>query len=131
MRVILSAGGDLRDSREIFGFTNENTIVVPQLESKEAFDNLDAILQVEGLDYFAGGPQDIAQSMGHPGEPDHPVSVEAFEAACAKVRASGKHTIADHIETIDVSTVVVDSAHALIAEVNITVKVQLSRHSGS
>ena len=79
-----------------------DAVVVEAVEAEAVALGVDAILQVEGLDYFAGGPQDIAQSMGHPGEPDHPVSVEAFEAACAKVRASGKHMIADHIETIDV-----------------------------
>ena len=116
MRVILSAGGDSRDSREFFDFTNENTIVVPQLESKEAFDNLDEILEVDGLEYFAGGPQDIAQSMGYHGQPDHPACIEAFDEACAKVRASGKHMISDITESIDVFAAVYGAGKTLLEE---------------
>ncbi|MBK34973.1 MAG: hypothetical protein CME26_05515 [Gemmatimonadetes bacterium] len=101
-RVIFSSGGDSSGMRDIYNFTNENTLVVPQLESKEAFDNLDEILQVDGINYFAGGPQDIAQSMGFHGEPNHPECVAAFNEACDKVRAAGKHMLGDVTESIDV-----------------------------
>ncbi len=109
-RVIFGSGGDSSDSKHVFNFANENTIIVPQLESKEAFDNLDEILEVDGLDYFAGGPQDIAQSMGYHGEPNHPESVAAFNAACDKVRAAGKHMISDVTESIDVYASVYDAS---------------------
>ena len=45
---------------------------MPQLESITAYENLDEILKVDGIEAFAGGPNDLAQSMGFPGQPDHP-----------------------------------------------------------
>lgn len=114
-RVIFGSGGDATDMRKVFDFTNENTIVVPQLESITAFENLDEILEVDGIDYFAGGPQDIAQSMGYHGQPDHPACVEAYQAACEKVRAAGKHMIGDVTESIDVFAAVHDGVRTMLA----------------
>ena len=105
---------DTSDSRKIFEFTNDNTIIVPQLESKTAFDNLDEILQVDGLMFFAGGPQDIAQSMGYPGEPNHPECIAAYEAACEKVRAAGKHMIGDVTVSVDAFGAIYDAGKALL-----------------
>ena len=105
---------DARDSREVFKFINENTLIVPQLESKTAFDNLDEILQVEGIDFFAGGPQDIAQSMGYPGEPNHPECVQAYEQACEQVRAAGKHMIGDVTVSVDAFVAIYDAGKALL-----------------
>ena len=53
-------------------WANENMIVSAQIESKPGWDNLDDILSVPGLTSIAGGPNDFAASLGHPGEPDHP-----------------------------------------------------------
>jgi len=107
---------DTSDSQAIFEFTNDNTIIVPQLESKTSFDNLDEILQVDGLEFFAGGPQDIAQSMGLPGQPNHPESVAAYEAACEKVRAAGKHMISDVTVSVDAFGAIYKAGRALLEE---------------
>ena len=115
-RVIFGSGGDNSDMKHVYNFTNENTLIVPQLESKEAFDNLDEILEVDGIDYFAGGPQDIAQSMGFHGEPSHPEPVAAFNAACEKVRAAGKHMISDVTESIDVFAAVYGAGKEFLAK---------------
>jgi len=116
LRVIFSAGGDASDPQAFFDFTNENTILVAQLESITAFNNLDEILEVDGMDYFAGGPLDIAQSMGLGGQPNHPDCVEAFQQACDKVRAAGKHMIGDHTVSVDVFSAVHDGVKAMMAE---------------
>ena len=57
---------------------NDNILVIAQLEDIEVLDNLDDILSVEGIDLFASGAQDIAQSLGLPGQPAHP-RVREFE----------------------------------------------------
>jgi 4-hydroxy-2-oxoheptanedioate aldolase len=105
---------DARDSREVFKFTNENTLIVPQLESKTAFDNLDEILQVEGIHFFTGGSQDIAQSMGYPGEPNHPECVQAYQQACEQVRSAGKHMIGDVTVSVDAFGVIYEAGKALL-----------------
>ena len=115
-RTTYSSGGDERDMRKVYDFTNANTLLSPQLESITAFNNLDEILQVDGIDYFTGGPQDIAQSMGFHGQPDHPEPVAAFQAACEKVRAAGKHMMGDVTESIDVLSVVFGAGKELLAK---------------
>ena len=41
--------------------------------------NLDAILAVPGIDLYSIGPNDFAQSLGYPGQPDHPEVVRTME----------------------------------------------------
>ena len=86
---------------QLYEDINANTIVACQLESVTAFDNLDEILTVDGLNYFGGGREDVAQSMGMPGQAAHPKPVEAYERAAEKVRATkGKFIISDFTESI-------------------------------
>lgn len=74
----------------------DNRLVVCMIESADTVENeLDAMLEVEGVDVFFLGPNDLAQSMGHPPftpygtEP--PTDVDAMvERALAKITAAGK-----------------------------------------
>ena len=73
--------------------------VCAQLEDIEVLDHLDAILAEEGLDIdlFSSGAQDIAQSMGLQGQPNHP-RVKEFEAEVAgRVHAAGRKMTSDVI----------------------------------
>jgi 4-hydroxy-2-oxoheptanedioate aldolase len=69
---------------------NRETLVCVQLEEMEALHNLDEILAVEGVDVFFVGPSDLSQSMGHPGNSDHPVVQSAMNRAFASTCAAGK-----------------------------------------
>lgn len=69
---------------------NRENLVCVQLEEAEALHNLDAILQVEGVDVFFIGPSDLSQSLGHPGRSDVPEVQEAMERAFATIVAAGK-----------------------------------------
>lgn len=48
------------------------TIIVAHLEGEESLVNLEEICSVKGLDVLFLGPYDLSQSMGIPGEVDHP-----------------------------------------------------------
>ena len=74
----------------LFQEVNANTIIVPQLESIVSLENIDDILAVDGIDYFGGGAEDMAQSLGLPGEPQHPRVAETYEKINAKLQAAGK-----------------------------------------
>jgi len=50
----------------------ERTLTLIQCEHIDAIANLDAILQTPDLDVLFVGPNDLAQSMGFPGQPGHP-----------------------------------------------------------
>ena len=99
---------------ELFAEVNANTIVVPQLESVTALENLDEILTVDGIDYFAGGPEDLAQSMGLPGQHDHPKIKEAYDAAAQKIRAAGKVWFDDLTEDANAFFAVKEAVEGLL-----------------
>ena len=51
---------------------NTETLVVLQVETLEAVENLSAILQVPDVDVIFIGPNDLSHSMGLPGQVQHP-----------------------------------------------------------
>ncbi len=61
---------------------NRQVTVAIQIETANAVDTIDEILAVPGIDLITFGPQDLAQSLGYPGEADHP----EVHSAMAKVR---------------------------------------------
>ncbi len=69
---------------------NDQTLIAVQIEDAEAVENLDEILQVEGIDVFFIGPSDLSQSMGHPGNPKAPAVAAAIETSFRKMLAAGR-----------------------------------------
>lgn len=69
---------------------NREIIVIIAIETREAIDNLDDILAVDGLDGVFIGPMDLATNLGHIGNPSHPEVLKAFAGIEAKVLASDK-----------------------------------------
>jgi 4-hydroxy-2-oxoheptanedioate aldolase len=69
---------------------NDATLIAIQLEEQAAIDNLDALLQVPGIDVFFIGPSDLSQSLGHPGNPQAPPVARAIEESLRKMRAAGR-----------------------------------------
>jgi 2-keto-3-deoxy-L-rhamnonate aldolase RhmA len=53
------------------------TTVVVQLEAADALSEAAAVASTPGLDVVFVGPYDLSQSVGHPGELDHPDVIEA------------------------------------------------------
>ena len=66
-----------------------NCLVILQIEGKIALSNLDEILDVEGIDILFIGPFDLSQSLGHPGETDHPEVMAAMKKIVEKAAARG------------------------------------------
>jgi len=60
------------------------------VETLEAVNNIDKILQVEGLDGLFIGPMDLASSMGFFGDASQPEVQEAIRTIEEKVFASDK-----------------------------------------
>jgi 4-hydroxy-2-oxoheptanedioate aldolase len=75
---------------EFVAQSNRQTLVCVQLEEVEALDNIDEILQVEGIDIFFIGPSDLSQSMGYPGQTGAPPVQAAIDRAFSTIRAAGK-----------------------------------------
>ena len=65
---------------------NEAIITIVQIEHIDAVNNLDEILTVPGLTSVLVGPNDLAGSMGHMGQPDHPDVLTAIEKVITTTR---------------------------------------------
>ena len=69
---------------------NAQLLVLGLIEDIRAVDNLPQILAVEGLDIISIGPSDLSQSMGHPGETQHPDVQAAIAEIIRQGVAAGK-----------------------------------------
>jgi len=61
---------------------NDEIMIIPQIETGQAVDNIDEILSVKGIDCIFIGPSDLSGSLGLIGQPDrlrHPKNLEAIE----------------------------------------------------
>jgi 2-keto-3-deoxy-L-rhamnonate aldolase RhmA len=70
--------------RDWLATRSRETSVSVMIESRTAVDRAEEILAVPGIDYASIGLQDLAQSLGCPGEPAHP----DVERAVARVRSA-------------------------------------------
>lgn len=51
---------------------NRETLVVVQVETRQAVENIEQIAAVDGIDVIFIGPTDLSHSYGVPGQPQHP-----------------------------------------------------------
>ncbi len=103
------------DLKAMMDRTNDELLIIPQLESITAYENLDEILKVDGIEVFAGGPNDLAQSMGFPGQPDHPDCLAATEAGTRKIHAAGKRRDSDIMVSADATMAVKDAVNVMLS----------------
>ena len=88
-RNVRGADYSLKAKALFFAEQNEKLLVV-HIEGVEGFNNLPDLLKVEGIDVYFIGPNDLSQSMGHPGEVDHPQVQGAIASIVAQCAAKGK-----------------------------------------
>lgn len=73
-----------------YATAHENICLLIQIESVAGLENLDAILQVEGIDGIFIGAVDLSATMGYEGNPNHPEVQKAVIDAIKRIRAAGK-----------------------------------------
>lgn len=77
------------------------------LESKEAFENIDGILDVDGIDIIYIGQYDLSVSLGIPGETSNPILLKLMKDAVGRINSMGKragcmvHSITEGKEMIE------------------------------
>ena len=73
------------------------TVVLALIEHREAIENLEEILSVQGLDGTLIGPYDLSASLGYPGQFEKPIvrkAVERYEKVCRRMdRPMGFHMV--------------------------------------
>lgn len=76
--------------RDYLDVANDETCLLVQAETVTALGNLKAICAVDGVHGIFIGPADLAASMGHRGNPNHPEVQAAIDEAIKTIVASGK-----------------------------------------
>ena len=87
-----SAGNDYETTlsqRERMDFANREVFITVMLESKAAFEHLDAIAAMPGIDALTLGPTDLAQDLGVFGTPDEGSALDEWRYMI--VEAAKKH----------------------------------------
>ncbi|HIM69967.1 MAG TPA: hypothetical protein EYM57_15705 [Gammaproteobacteria bacterium] len=73
---------------DLIEWTNEYAMVIPIIEDREAIENIDEIMAVEGVQVYDVGPVDLAHSYGLP--PDLGFSNPEIDDALVRVLESAK-----------------------------------------
>ena len=101
---------ELKDKQAYYQQCNDNMVIVALLEDGDVKQNLDEILSVPGIDYFSVGPNDFAQGIGYPGEPNRKEVVAAIEEIHDRIRKAGQRVGWDVARAEWVKTMLIDSA---------------------
>ncbi len=87
-RFVRAAAYSSMKGEDYFNGANQ-ALVILQLEGRKAIDNLDEILAVEGIDLVFIGPYDLSQSLGFPGQVEHPEVLKEMRYISDRARARG------------------------------------------
>ena len=69
---------------------NEETMVIAHIEDIAAVNNLDALLEVDGIDVYYLGPVDLSNSMGIPGQVGNPKVQHMVTESIRRISQAGK-----------------------------------------
>jgi 4-hydroxy-2-oxoheptanedioate aldolase len=71
-------------------FSNEQTLILPMIETTACLSNLAEMAKIDGVDGFILGPRDLALSMGFTDGPAHEEVKKVINEAIAIVTSAGK-----------------------------------------
>ncbi len=70
--------------------SNDKVLLLPQCETKEALENIEEIVQIDGIDGIFIGPFDLSICMGIPGQFDAPEFKDAVDRILRACRRASK-----------------------------------------
>jgi 2-keto-3-deoxy-L-rhamnonate aldolase RhmA len=73
---------------EYLAAANDETLVIPMIETREAVEEIEPILAVPGLDAVFFGPADLSASYGHLGQWEGPGVAERIQGIVGRAAAS-------------------------------------------
>ncbi|MFA4964890.1 MAG: aldolase/citrate lyase family protein [Thermoleophilia bacterium] len=91
IRAKYYGGGSTHGGGDYHEFADEETLVIPQIETREAIRNLDRILDVRGIGAIYIGPSDLSMALGkepRKGQSD-PEVIATIETILAAAKAHG------------------------------------------
>jgi 2-keto-3-deoxy-L-rhamnonate aldolase RhmA len=91
---------EFKQAADYFHAVNEETLLIAQIESREAIGNVEAITAVPGIDVAMMGTQDLSLDMSFPGQETHPDVKAAVQRVVDACRKNGK-SAGNHLPNID------------------------------
>lgn len=82
-----------RDAVSYMKECNQKTMLIPQCETKEAYEHIEEIVSIEGVDGIFIGPCDLSIALGVPMQMDSPILEQAILRVLDVCKKAGKHTI--------------------------------------
>jgi len=100
-RYVRAAKYSSMDKFKYFESANKETMIIAHIEGVEGINNLDEILSVPSIDVIFIGPYDLSQSLGIPGQVNHPLVTERMKEVVLKCKENkvSVGTFADDIKT--------------------------------
>jgi 2-keto-3-deoxy-L-rhamnonate aldolase RhmA len=80
----------LADPLEYLDHANRETLLILQVEDREAVECVEKIAAVEGVDLLLIGPADLTLSYGVPMQLEHPEVQKAIDRVASAVAKAGK-----------------------------------------
>lgn len=106
---------EIVDKAAYYREANQQMLVCALLEDVAVLDNLDAILSVPGIDLYSIGPNDFAQSLGYPGQPEHPEVVKTMHDLTRRIQQAGRTMQADVMTGAWVSDMLLDAGRRILS----------------
>lgn len=100
-KYVRAAGYSSIDKDTYFECANKDTKVIIHIEGEAGLSNFQEILQVPDIDVIFLGPYDLSQSLGIPGQVDHPAVVSRMKEMVDLAQGVGKvvGTFVDDVAT--------------------------------
>ena len=75
---------------DVLANANDETMLIIQMESAEAYENIDETLKIEDFEALLVGPSDLSASLGVPGQIHHAKVENAMQDVAQKIKGTGK-----------------------------------------
>lgn len=103
----------ISDMPSFMAESNDNLCVSIMIETRGALAAAGEIAALPGIDYMSFGLNDLAQSLGHPGNTGHADVVAAVANAASRIHAAGKPVREDFITVGWINDILVRGAKQL------------------
>jgi 2-keto-3-deoxy-L-rhamnonate aldolase RhmA len=93
---------------------NQTTSVCLMIETRRGLEVAHELAGLPGIDYLSFGMQDLAQSLGHSGDPAHPEVKQAVDTCIARIHQAGKRVREDFMKFAWVNDILMAGARQLL-----------------
>jgi 4-hydroxy-2-oxoheptanedioate aldolase len=107
-------GQRLKSRPDYMQACNASLSLCLMIESRAGVDIAGELAALPGVDYMSFGMLDLAQSLGHPGDPEHGEVKAAVAAASRSIRAAGKPVREDFMKFVWINDVLLTGARGLL-----------------